>query len=224
MSTITVEIQPTGPLDTNCIILHDGAEATVIDPGMGAAEIVARLVERDQLTVTQVVLTHGHIDHVRDLPQVQSIYSVSAHMHPADNPWLSAEALSAMGPLGEMHDTASMETPDVPAPVADGEVVTMAGVGFTAHLMPGHSPGSVMFRADDVNGAGLVLGGDVLFRGGVGRTDLPLSDPAAMVESLKRIVGEESAFRDSDVVVPGHGESTTIGREKAENGFLQGIV
>lgn len=224
MSTITVESQPAGPLDTNCVIVHDGSEATVIDPGMGAAEFVAAVVERDGVTVTQVVLTHGHIDHVRDLPEVQSTYSVPSYMHPADQPWLTAEALSAMGPLGEMHDTASMETPAVPTPFADGDVLTMGGVQFTAHLMPGHSPGSVMFRAEEVNGAGLVLGGDVLFRGGVGRTDLPLSDPAAMVESLRRIVAEDSPFVDTDVVLPGHGPSTTVGREKAENGFLQGIV
>ncbi|MGO1950558.1 MAG: MBL fold metallo-hydrolase [Mycobacteriaceae bacterium] len=224
MVNITVHILPTGPLETNCIVLHDGSRATVVDPGMGAADLVAEVVEKDNVTVEQIVLTHGHIDHIRDLPQVQTVYAVPSHMHPADNPWLDREALDAMGPLGEMHSTDTMDTPQAPSPVADGDVLPIAGVDFTAHLMPGHSPGSVMYRGALPDGRTIVLGGDVLFRGGVGRTDLPLSDPAAMVDSLRRIVGEGSVFGDADEVVPGHGPSTTIGRERRENGFLQGVV
>ena len=77
-----------------------------------------------------------------------------------------------------------------------------------------------MFRGV-VDGQGLILGGDVLFRGGVGRTDLPFSEPAAMVESLRRLV---TTFEDDDTVVPGHGPTTTVGAEKEQNGFLQGVV
>ncbi|MDN5684298.1 MBL fold metallo-hydrolase [Corynebacterium glyciniphilum] len=220
MANLTVEVLPTGPFEMNCLLLHDGADATVVDPGMGAGELIARAVEQKGLRITGIVLTHGHIDHVRDLPVVQAAYGVSSHMHPADNVFLQREVLDGMGPSGEAHDVATMETPEVPTPVEDGDVLTISGVEFVAHHMPGHSPGSVMFRGV-VDGQGLILGGDVLFRGGVGRTDLPFSEPAAMVESLRRLV---TTFEDDDTVVPGHGPTTTVGAEKEQNGFLQGVV
>ena len=220
MANLTVEVLPTGPFETNCLLLHDGVEATVVDPGMGAAALVAEAVESRGLQVDRIVLTHGHIDHVRDLPEVQAANEGGSYMHPADNVFLQREVLDAMGPTGQAHDVATMETPETPTPVQDGDVLTICGVDFTAHHMPGHSPGSVMFRGV-VDGQGLVLGGDVLFRGGVGRTDLPFSEPAEMVESLRRLV---STFDDADTVVPGHGPATTVGQEKAQNGFLQGVV
>lgn len=220
MANLTVEVLPTGPFETNCLLLHDGAEATVVDPGMGAAALIEQAVAEKGLRVTQIVLTHGHIDHVRDLPSVQATYAVASHMHPADNVFLQREVLDAMGPSGEAHDVATMDTPNVPTPVADGDVLDICGVGFTAHHMPGHSPGSVMFRGE-VEGQGLILGGDVLFRGGVGRTDLPFSEPAVMVDSLRRLV---ETFDGEDTVVPGHGPATTVGTEKEQNGFLQGVV
>lgn len=220
MANLTVEVLPTGPFEMNCLLLHDGTDATVVDPGMGAEGLIAQAVEQKGLRVTRIVLTHGHIDHVRDLPAVQATYGVSAHMHPVDNVFLQREVLDGMGPSGEAHDVSTMDTPEVPTPVADGDVLTVCGVEFVAHHMPGHSPGSVMFRGV-VDGQGLILGGDVLFRGGVGRTDLPFSEPAAMVESLRRLV---TTFEDDDTVVPGHGPATTVGAEKEQNGFLQGVV
>ncbi|AHW64085.1 hypothetical protein CGLY_08200 [Corynebacterium glyciniphilum AJ 3170] len=220
MANLTVEVLPTGPFEMNCLLLHDGAEATVVDPGMGAETLIAQIVAQKGLRITQIVLTHGHIDHVRDLPAVQASYGVVAYMHPADNVFLQREVLDGMGPSGEAHHVATMDTPDTPIPVRDGDVLTICGVEFIAHHMPGHSPGSVMFRGI-VDGQGLILGGDVLFRGGVGRTDLPFSEPAAMVESLRRLV---TTFEEDDTVMPGHGPATTIGTEKQQNGFLQGVV
>lgn len=217
MSELTIVVLPTGPLDTNCLVIHDGARATIVDPGMGAAALVRATVAESDLTVEQIVLTHGHIDHVRDLPELQQEYSVPTYMHHADLSWISREMLDAMGPLGDMHDTAHMDVPATPEPVAEGDVLTLAGVEFTAVHMPGHSPGCVMFRGAD----GTVLGGDVLFRGGIGRTDLPLSDPHAMLASLRRI---PEVFGDTDTVYPGHGPSTTVGEERRTNGFLQSLV
>lgn len=215
-----VEVLPTGPLDMNCLVVHDGTRATVVDPGMGAADRIRRLVSDRGLTVEQVLLTHGHIDHVRDLPEIQEDYGVPAYMHPDDRPWLLRETLDSLGELGQMHATDRMPTPRVPAPVNDGDTLSVAGVDFTAHLMPGHSPGSVMYRGT-LGGTTVILGGDVLFRGGVGRTDLPLSDPHAMMDSLRRI---PEIFDDADIVYPGHGPATTVGREKKDNGFLRSVV
>src|SRR5699024_12369695 len=99
--------------------------------------------------------------------------------------------------------------------VFSSEVVIIVGHSLTVINKPGHSPGSVMFRIP-----GLILGGDVLFNGGVGRTYLPVSDPADMTLSLKRLAAE---FDDDDVVLPGHGPQTTIGQEKKTNPFLHEV-
>lgn len=216
----SIVVLPTGPFATNCLVIHDGERATVVDPGMGAAAGIRGLVADNDLTVDRVVLTHGHIDHIRDLPEVQEEYGVPAFMHPADRPWLLRGTLDALGPLGDAHRTAEMATPAEPCPLDDGDTLTIAGVTFTAHHMPGHSPGSLMYRGTHAGGT-VILGGDVLFQGGVGRTDLPLSDPQAMIDSLRRI---PQIFEDADTVYPGHGPSTTIGREKRENGFLRSVV
>lgn len=216
---LSIVVLPTGPLEMNCLLVHDGEKATVIDPGMGVAPRLREAVAKAGVTVTQVVLTHGHIDHVRDLPEVQQEYGVPSYMHHGDLPWITREALDSMGELGRIHHTGDMAVPEQPRPVEEGNVLDIAGVEFTAHHMPGHSPGSVMYRGEHAGGV-VIFGGDVLFRRGVGRTDLPLSDPHAMVASLQRI---PEVFDDADVVYPGHGPTTTVGEERRENGFLQGL-
>lgn len=222
MNEVGIVTLPTGPLETNCLIIHNSSHATIVDPGMGAAPLIRGVLADHGLEVEQIVLTHGHIDHIRDLPEIHQEYRVPVYMHSADLPWLTREVLDAMGPLGDMHDTAAMATPDVPRPIADGDHLTIAGVRFTAHHMPGHSPGSVMFRsAMDLCGNGAaIIGGDVLFPGGAGRTDLPLSDPQAMMDSLRRI---PQIFLGTDVVFPGHGPTTTIAKEVRDNPFLQSV-
>lgn len=205
-----------GPLQTNCYVLADTSRLTaegkiptvVIDPGMGAFTMVQELAELDGLEVEAVVLTHGHIDHIRDAAQ----FNVPVHIHPADKTMLDMDWGSA--PFGQMFDVENM---DKPADIRElGDSIEMAGVTWQVHHMPGHSPGSVMFRVP-----GLILGGDVLFQGGVGRTDLPGSSPEDMQLSLKKLVSE---FADDDVVLSGHGPQTTVGAEKAGNPFLQSVV
>ena len=99
--------------------------------------------------------------------------------------------------------------------LAEGDVLQVGDLRFTVHHTPGHAPGHVVFL-----GHGMMLGGDLLFAGSIGRTDLPLSDPAAMQASLERI----AAFPEDTVVYPGHGPHTTIGEERATNGFLTGLA
>jgi glyoxylase-like metal-dependent hydrolase (beta-lactamase superfamily II) len=110
----------------------------------------------------------------------------------------------------------AFEQPEPPdAELADGDRLSLGSTTFEVIHLPGHSPGQVAFRSGDV-----VFGGDVLFAGSIGRTDLPLGDPARMQESLMRIC----ELDDRTVVHPGHGPSTTIGRERATNGFLTGLA
>jgi glyoxylase-like metal-dependent hydrolase (beta-lactamase superfamily II) len=98
--------------------------------------------------------------------------------------------------------------------LAQGQVLELGDTAFTVHHTPGHAPGHVVFLAD-----GAMLGGDLLFAGSIGRTDLPLSDPAAMETSLAHV----AAFDPDTVVYPGHGPPTTIGEELAANPFLAGV-
>lgn len=204
-----------GPFQTNCYIVVDGARTTgdgthpavVIDPGMGAHARVQELAQEQGFSVESVVLTHGHIDHIRDAEP----FEVPVYVHPADRPMLDLDWSDA--PFGAMFEAQDMKTP---ADIRDlGDSIDMGGTTWSIHHMPGHSPGSVMFRID-----GLIIGGDVLFQGGVGRTDLPGSSPEDMMLSLKKVATE---FVDSDVVLSGHGPQTTIGAEKASNPFLQDV-
>ncbi|WP_426705376.1 MBL fold metallo-hydrolase [Corynebacterium auriscanis] len=182
--------------------------AVVIDPGLGAFDTVTSLGRELNFHVEKVVLTHGHIDHIRDAAD----FNVPVYVHPLDRPFLEMD--QSASPFAQIFDVATMK------PVADLRELTedsidIAGVQFDIHHMPGHSPGHVMFRVP-----GFIIGGDVLFRGGVGRTDLPGSSPEDMVLSLKKLTHE---FDDNDVVVTGHGQATTIGEEKRTNGYLQAV-
>lgn len=219
----------TGPFATNCYILidrsHDattelGAEgseasrpagnapAVVIDPGYGAFDIVTQLAGEHQFNVNKVVLTHGHIDHFRDSGE----FGVPVYVHPLDRPLMEMD-LSSL-PFGHLFEVAGMKEIAQLRELTEAEV-RLAGVDFAVHHMPGHSPGHVMLRVP-----GFIIGGDVLFRGGVGRTDLPGCSPEDMVLSLKKLTTE---FADDDVVLTGHGPATTIGREKQTNGYLQAV-
>ncbi|MBC3185454.1 MBL fold metallo-hydrolase [Corynebacterium sp. zg-331] len=194
-----------GPLDTNCYLAVGEAEATIIDPGMGAAPLVRREARRVGVPVTGIVLTHGHIDHLRDAGELSREFGVPVCVHPADEPMLDGGPL-----LRELFDVASM------VPIRDvehlGDAVRIAGQEHRVVPAPGHSPGSVL-----VVGTEVCWSGDVLFRGGIGRTDLPGSDPEAMLATLR---GPVAGLVDDLRVLPGHGAETTVRHERATNPYL----
>ena len=197
-----------GPFQTNCYVVANGDRAIVIDPGLGAHEVVARLADVKGFTVEAVVLTHGHIDHIRDA----AAFGVETFVHPADAfMLLRGDGVSEQA--RELHDASGMQPIDNPTPLADGQVLTVAGLQLRVVHAPGHSPGCVMLVGD-----GVVFSGDVLFRGAIGRTDLPDSDPAQMHESLRGPVWE---LADELQVLPGHGAATTVAHERATNPFLR---
>ena len=197
-----------GPFQTNCYVVANGDRAIVIDPGLGAHDVVARLADEKSFTVEAVVLTHGHIDHIRDA----AAFGVETFVHPADAfMLLRGDGVSEQA--RELHDASGMQPIDNPTPLADGQVLTVAGLQLRVVHAPGHSPGCVMLVGD-----GVVFSGDVLFRGAIGRTDLPDSDPAQMHESLRGPVWE---LADELQVLPGHGAATTIAHERATNPFLR---
>ena len=164
-----------GPFQTNCYVVANGDRAFVIDPGLGAHEAVSQMAQEQGLNVEAVVLTHGHIDHIRDA----AAFGVETFVHPADAfMLLRGEGVSEQA--RQLYDASAMPPIDNPTPLEDGQTLTVAGVDLRIVHAPGHSPGCVMLVADEV-----VFSGDVLFRGSIGRTDLPDSDPAQMQESLR---------------------------------------
>ena len=180
----------------------------MIDPGLGAHDVVARLADEKGFTVEAVVLTHGHIDHIRDA----AAFGVETFIHPADAfMLLRGEGVSEQ--TRQLYDASAMPPIDNPTPLEDGQTLQVAGVEMRVVHAPGHSPGCVMLVADDV-----VFSGDVLFRGSIGRTDLPDSDPEQMRQSLRGPVWD---LADELQVLPGHGPATTVAQERATNLYLR---
>ena len=218
---------PAGPWQTNCYVLATGtgAECVVVDPGMDSLAGVREIVDEHGLQPVAALLTHGHLDHMFSVTPLCSTYSSPCWVHPDDRELLSdpLRAMSAdtAGLLAQLAGGPQHFTePDAVHELTDGAVVEVAGLSFTALHAPGHTPGSVMFRTpstDDDDVDSLVLSGDVLFAGSIGRTDLPGGSMAAMVGSLRTRV---LPLPDSVAVLPGHGPRTSIARERTTNPYL----
>lgn len=217
---------PAGPWGTNCYVAATGpgSECVVIDPGKDAAEGVAQVVREHRLKPVAVLVTHGHVDHMWCVAPVAGTYDATAWIHPADR-HLLANPMAGMSPettqmlLGGDYRFAE---PDDVRELADLQELELAGLRFVVDHAPGHTEGSVTFRSpyerDDVSE--VMFSGDLLFAGSIGRTDLPGGDHPTMLQSLKSKV---LPLADDVVVLPGHGEQTSIGRERATNPFLQDL-
>jgi glyoxylase-like metal-dependent hydrolase (beta-lactamase superfamily II) len=218
---------PAGPWGTNCYVVATGpgAECVVVDPGKDAADAVAEVVREHRLKPVSVLVSHGHIDHMWCVAPVAGTYDATAWIHPRDRHLLS-DPMAGMSPetagmlLGGKHEFAE---PDDVAELADLQTLELAGLRFTVDHTPGHTGGSVTFRTpyerDDVSE--LMFSGDLLFAGSIGRTDLPGGDHPTMLRSLRDKV---LPLPDDIVVLPGHGEQTSIGRERTTNPYLLDLV
>lgn len=207
---MNIDVRTVGLFEENSYLVIDEAtgRAVLIDPGDDGDRLV-EMVRASGAILDALWITHAHIDHIGAITAVRRHYGVPVHLHPLDLPWyerMSARAAEVYGIPWDQPDIA-------PLPLSDGDVLTCGTIPFTVMHLPGHAPGHVSF-----NGPGLTLSGDVLFAGSIGRTDLPLSDPYAMDKSLERL----ATLPEDTIVYPGHGPSTTIGRELQSNPFLSG--
>jgi len=198
-----------GPLGTNCYVVASGpgAGAAIIDPG-GEAEAILAEVAAEDLQVTYVINTHGHSDHVAANGRVLEATGARLVIHELDAAMLADPVANISAFIGA-HTT----SPAADVTVTDGDTVDIDGLVLRVLHTPGHTKGSICLL-----GAKTLFSGDTLFAGSVGRTDLPGGSSRDMADSLAKRI----AVLDNDVVVyAGHGESTTIGREKMINPFLQ---
>jgi hydroxyacylglutathione hydrolase len=213
---------PAGPWGTNCYVVATaaGAECVVVDPGKDATPGVEQVVREHGLKPVAVLVTHGHVDHMWCVAPVAGAYDATAYIHPADrhllgDPMAGMSADTAAMMLGGKYEFAE---PDRVEELTDLATVELAGISFTVDHTPGHTPGSITFRTPYEGDVSEVLfAGDLLFAGSIGRTDLPGGDHGQMLRSLREKV---LTLRDDVVVLPGHGEQTSIGRERTTNPFL----
>ncbi|WP_053717473.1 MBL fold metallo-hydrolase [Saccharothrix sp. NRRL B-16348] len=212
---------PTGALQANCFVLATGAggPCVVVDPGQEAAEPVAEALREHRLSPVAVLLTHGHFDHTFSVAPVCDGNDIPAWIHPDDRGMLSdpLRGMSAQSQAAFFGGKLEMREPREVRELVDGAELDLAGLRLTVDHTPGHTGGSVMFRAGAEEGGRLVLSGDTLFAGSIGRTDLPGGNHREMLTSLRTKV---LTLADDTVVLPGHGPTTTIGRERVSNPFL----
>lgn len=206
-----LETFPVGPLQCNCTILGDETtgQAMVVDPGDNIPQILAFLA-RHKLSLKQVIVTHGHIDHIGGAARLKKATGAPVFLNQNDLPQLTMMDMQASW-LG-------VPTPEIAPPDASAEEGMTVGIaGHTAQILhtPGHTQGSICLHFVPEN---LLLAGDTLFAGSIGRTDLPGGDSKQILRSLHdRLL----ILPDQTRVIPGHGRATTIGEERQSNPFLQ---
>ena len=207
---MNIEARVTGFIEENCYLVQNPAtrETVVIDPGDNAGELIARLREL-RARVVAYLLTHGHVDHLTALPALAAACPAPVHLHARDAEWCFTERNALPGFY------AAPGRPDAPLVlVQEGDVLELAGGRWTVIETPGHTPGGICWRLDPDQ---VLFSGDTLFRGTVGRTDLPGGDSRTLSRSLHKLAKLPGEL----VVYPGHGGPTTLGFEKQNNYFLK---
>ena len=203
---------PNGMFVENCYLVVDeeAGACAIVDPGEEAGLILHKVQETGARPVG-IWLTHAHLDHVLGVPRIAADTGAPVWLHPADRPLYDA--------VPEQAAWFGLAPPDrLPAPdqeLSHGMRLPVGNLSFAVRHAPGHSPGSVCFVAP-----GVALGGDVLFAGSIGRTDLPGVDYETLIASNER---ELLPLSDDTILYSGHGPETTIGRERHTNPFLTGV-
>jgi len=205
------KIFPVGPLQCNCSVIGDEQthEAMVIDPGDEVEEIL-NILRQEKLKLTQIVVTHAHIDHVGGAMKLKAATGASLLMNQNDYALLKLLDVQAtwvgMRPPGPVQ---------VDESVADGRVVKIGNIAANVIHTPGHTEGSICLYFPQEK---RLIAGDTLFAGSIGRTDLPGGSFEKIIKSLhSRLM----VLPDETDVIPGHGQATTIGEERETNPFLQ---
>lgn len=213
---------PTGTFQANCYVLAPGrgAGCVIVDPGGGAAEPLDRALGEHALTPTAILATHGHPDHVHAAAGLARVHGVPVWIRPEDRPLLTdprAGVDTEQLPGAESALLAGTWTEPDRVEELGVDPVETAGLRIDVLHTPGHTPGSVVFHLTTGEGGRIALTGDTLLPGTAGRTDLPGGDGQALRRSLDLLA---DTLAGDTVLLPGHGPSTTMERERASNPFL----
>ncbi len=200
-----------GPLQTNCYILgcEETLQCAIIDPAWNGRSIV-EAAETDGWMISHILLTHSHFDHVGGLEEVKEVSGAPIFLHPDATEMLSGAPMSAA--------FFGVRMPSPPPPddlLSEGQQLHVGKVDIKVILAPGHAPGHVAFYVPDYQ---VLFGGDVLFQGGIGRTDLPGGDYELLMQSISQ---KFLTLPDDTKVFPGHGPATSIEQERLYNPFVK---
>jgi hydroxyacylglutathione hydrolase len=207
------EILPVGMLQCNCSVFGDeqSREAIVVDPGDNIDQVLA-ILTKHSLKVKAIVITHAHIDHIGGAAKLKAATGAPVYMNARDQ-----ELYDRLDVQASWLNMATPERTSVDTEARDGDTLTLGDAVFHVLHTPGHTQGSISLW---IPGENKLIAGDTLFRDSIGRTDLPGGDGRQILRSIR----DQLLTLPADaVVVPGHGASTTIGREKERNPFLQGL-
>jgi len=208
--TLTIEPFELGMWQTNGYVVHaGGADCWIVDAGFEPGAMIDAIVGQG-LVPTQLLLTHGHIDHIAGIEAVRERWAdLPILIHDAERSYLTDPANNLSGPFGM-----PLTAPEATGTLAAGQTLSISGFTFEIRHTPGHSPGGVTLYCERTGDA---IVGDTLFAGSIGRHDFPHSDGEALMRSIRE---QLLSLPDETKVHPGHGPATTIGRERASNPFL----
>lgn len=204
---------PLGPMQTNCYILYkEDHSCLIIDPGEEGDKLIKYLQEK-KLNPEGIVLTHAHFDHIGAVDIVRDAYNLPVYLHQNEKEWLSNPALN----LSDFMQGGKITIKEADRIITEEQDLTVGTFRFQVLETPGHSPGSISLYFQDDQ---LVVAGDALFFGSIGRTDLPGGNHAKLIESIHQKL---LSLPEETSVLPGHGPVTSIGNEMDSNPFLNGF-
>lgn len=207
---LRVYVMEVGPLMVNAYIVEDppSKKAVVVDPGDDGEAILSEIGARG-LAVEKILLTHGHFDHVGAVRLLRAKTGAPVHLHADD-----AGRMATARRQGLMFGLSVEDPPPADVLVGEGDRIAFAGGEFLVAHTPGHTPGCVSYLR-----GGMAFVGDLVFAGSIGRTDLPGGSHERLLRSVREKI---FVLPDDTVIFPGHGPSTTVGREKRSNPFFTG--
>jgi glyoxylase-like metal-dependent hydrolase (beta-lactamase superfamily II) len=204
---------------TNCWVLASGpgSECVVVDPGMPDVSLaLEEIVQRHNLKPVAVIATHGHLDHTFSIQPIADGYDIPIYIHSEDRAYLSAPEKLLGAEFAATVAEMNFVEPSQVRELRNNDVIDLVGLSFRAIHAPGHTRGSLMFEVSDQ----VLVSGDVLFAGSIGRTDLPTGSDKEMEETLRKKV---IPLSDHLEVLPGHGPRTSMAREKKSNPYLTSL-
>ncbi len=209
-----IETFTLGPFETNCSLVVSDGELWVVDASFDPQEMIERVRELGLLPKA-IVLTHAHVDHIAGVADVRRAFpGTPVLIHGAEREWLSDPVLNLSAMMGQ-----SITAPGPDGVLTDGQELELGSTRWKVLHTPGHSPGGVaLYCAESGGTTPMLIGGDALFAGSVGRTDFPGSDHDTLVSSIRTRL---YTLPDQTIVYPGHGPTTTIGREKRTNPYVR---